>query len=113
MGVPADSRMIEFAWRESEQRRFNLGVILTVNEEIEVDGEMKTRINDIQKYRHMVSITYECQDANREYIKHTSLSHETELFDEHDSIAAANARLDALLPGWIAADKLTLSGYGA
>lgn len=97
MGKPLDSRMVEYAYKINETRSFN--VIET--------------IGDTNFYYHSVTITYQLKDVNHEFLGNMDIPHRTDNYADMETVAQSDARLNPLIDGWVASDKLALSGYSS
>jgi hypothetical protein len=92
MSKPLDTRVVEYAYVASMSLVPNLGY----------EGGFK----------HFVRVAYEIKDTNKVLLTTMDRLH---LVDSTgaDSVATYTAAVAAALPGFIAADKLELSGYSS
>jgi hypothetical protein len=92
MSKPLDPRTVEYAY---------VKVIGIIPNQPQGDGTT---------YKHIVQVAYELKDTNKNLLDERSMVHSTDSTGE-DSVATYVAAVAAALPGFIAADKLELSGY--
>jgi len=73
-----------------------------------------TRLNvasDTKTYYHRISIMYVLYEADKIFIAKKIITKQINIGETMDTIKSGNERIQAALPGFIAEDKLNLSGY--
>ena len=104
MGVPVDTRVVEYAYVVFERVVPNQ---LVTSDEVGEDGNPVA----VNKYRHRVQLQYELLDADKVLIDNTAIDHFTELTDNMESRETYNAKIGASMDDWMDEDKEKLSGY--
>lgn len=97
------SETYEYAVRIGKDERTNIATPVMVEEE----GQQVETV----KYKHFITLIYELQDENRKRLKYVSKNHETEWFDERQSVDEYNTMLAPLIWEWDRQNRIALSGF--
>ena len=95
MGLPIDSRVVEYAYLADERRKYNAPVD---------DGGQS-------KFRHIICLVYELRDTNKNFYETKTVIHETDPMNDRQTITDAINAINGVIVQWVINDKAQLSGY--